>query len=744
MGQAFLLSSGRTLTVQNSGVANFASNFSSGSTTTNVIGNGARLATINSSAFLVIGSGGQLNVTAGGDVSAAGRITIGDSGTGTVVVDGAGSTLNSTSTSASSWGSENFAGGSANVTLRNGASASLPGGVHLGSPSTVDSDGVFNIESGAAATLGPLVLNASFADGATGTVNVNDTGSTLNVTSLALGNGTLMGDRGSASGGSATLNITDSAFLNVGAGGTTLNATATININGGNVSLGALTDNGGIINFNSGSLSYTGNLLVDDDGMLADGDLTLNDNHHLNLSGTTTIDPSSALILDGGTLITGALAANGRFVFNRGQLILNQAGTSVNAPIVTNTPSTTIVANANNISLGDPSSFTGFHHLGELDVGANTVTLNSASYARLGTLTTLSGGRINATNGIALPLGSNFVGNGTIAGRVVGELGSVIEANGPLSLGDAAALQGFNFAGDLRTRHHTVTLNSVSPAALGNWTSMGLVFSPGTLNAANGFVVDFGEVVTGFGTINSTNILAKRAVINGAVQGNSAAQPITLTGYIKGVGTFNHVNFTGTFDPGLSPTFMTVGSVSFAPASTLVMELGGLSRGNQYDAILASGALGLGGTLELDLINGFTPAAGNTFDIFDWNTISGTFAAINLPTLAGLEWDISQLYATGQISVVAPVFFTADFDEDGDVDGDDLGQWEGDFGVNGLSDADDDGDSDGADFLAWQRQLGSGAPPASEAAAAVPEPAGFVMAVAFAAGLAIRRPRRAR
>lgn len=62
----------------------------------------------------------------------------------------------------------------------------------------------------------------------------------------------------------------------------------------------------------------------------------------------------------------------------------------------------------------------------------------------------------------------------------------------------------------------------------------------------------------------------------------------------------------------------------------------------------------------------------------------------------------------------------ADFDGDGVVDGDDLAQWKGDFGVNGDSDGDGDGDSDGADFLAWQRALGTTA--AVSAAEIVPEP----------------------
>lgn len=66
-----------------------------------------------------------------------------------------------------------------------------------------------------------------------------------------------------------------------------------------------------------------------------------------------------------------------------------------------------------------------------------------------------------------------------------------------------------------------------------------------------------------------------------------------------------------------------------------------------------------------------------------------------------------------------------DFDGDGDVDGDDLGQWKGDFGQNGDSDADGDGDSDGADFLAWQQNLGMTA--ATPTAAAVPEPSAWML-----------------
>jgi hypothetical protein len=69
---------------------------------------------------------------------------------------------------------------------------------------------------------------------------------------------------------------------------------------------------------------------------------------------------------------------------------------------------------------------------------------------------------------------------------------------------------------------------------------------------------------------------------------------------------------------------------------------------------------------------------------------------------------------------VATPAIPGDFDDDGDVDGTDLGIWQGAYGAGAGADADGDGDSDGRDFLTWQRNY-TGAP-AIGAATAVPEP----------------------
>ena len=90
-------------------------------------------------------------------------------------------------------------------------------------------------------------------------------------------------------------------------------------------------------------------------------------------------------------------------------------------------------------------------------------------------------------------------------------------------------------------------------------------------------------------------------------------------------------------------------------------------------------------------------------------------------------------------------FLEADFDSDGDVDGDDFLEWQSNFGSSGNApwesgDGDGDGDTDGDDFLVWQSQFGMtlddlGA--AGNAAGAVPEPSACVLLLTLAASFRI-------
>jgi hypothetical protein len=744
-GSTFVLAAGKTMTVQNGGRATVnGAVFNQFSTAANAVynitGAGSRLETTTTSLGVRILEGAQMNISAGGVVSSTGDISIGSFGVGTLTVDGSGSSaLTTNPASISNWGSF---GDIANVTFRNNATGSF-GALNLANDDDAGTTTVVNVESGADLSISGNLLVAAVGGATTSaTLTVRGAGSTATV-----GPGALV-TLGHASTGAAVVNVLDDAVFTV-SNSLVLRPTAQLNINGGTAHLGTLADQGGVINFTAGELSYLGDLIVGTGGLLGNN-LILNADRRLSLSGTTTIDAGRELTLAGGTLNTGTLVVNGTFNFIAGTLGITQAGAAINAPIVTANPST-IYIGANNVALGSASSFNGFNHQGVLNVGANSLTLNSAGYAQLGVLTSLGGGTISAPNGVTLDSGSNLLGHGTVNARVAAELGSVIEADGPLAIGQGSSPAGFSTNGELRTNQHAVTINSSSQAALGNLTTLGSGSSPGTLNAANGLIVDFGHALTGFGTVNSTNSLQQRTVINGIAQGNSIAQPLTLTGYIKGVGVFNNVTFTGQLDPGLSPTILTVGNIALSPTSTLIMELAGTSPGSGYDQIQASGALALNGALQVSLLDGFTPAAGNSFNLFDWASSTGTFSSLLLPALPGaLAWDISQLYATGVLSISAPAF-TADFDLDGDVDGDDLDLWTASFGVNDNADADNDGDSDGADFLAWQGQIGFGSSAqsrsrSSDAASSgfIPEPNAFCLGLWIFAGAAVRGATRRR
>jgi hypothetical protein len=353
----------------------------------------------------------------------------------------------------------------------------------------------------------------------------------------------------------------------------------------------------------------------------------------------------------------------------------------------------------------------------------------------------LLGSTVNAPNGVYLSGGSNLVGYGVVNARVTGDGGSVIEALGPLALGDAASVAGFNYDGELRTKQYAVTLNSSATVGLGNLTTLGSGATPGTLNATNGFFIDVDEAVTGFGTINSTNTLAKRSIINGTVQGTSPTQRLTFTGYIKGIGTFNDVIFAGTYSPGLSPTIVTAGNIAFASTNSLIMELGGTSAGSGFDQILASGAVSLDGALIMLLVNGFVPQLGDSFNLLDWGSVVGTFSSLQLPALAGnLSWNTSQLSTAGILSVVAGV--QGDYNQNGTVDAADYTEWRDNLGGDTSLPNDDTAGVDMDDYDRWVTHFGemagsgsstSLAPGESPGAKyAVPEPGALFLVLAAA------------
>ncbi len=156
-------------------------------------------------------------------------------------------------------------------------------------------------------------------------------------------------------------------------------------------------------------------------------------------------------------------------------------------------------------------------------------------------------------------------------------------------------------------------------------------------------VGSLGSMKIGGGTVSADTVNLTEAKAFDFVGGKLAAS--TIQG--------NLVNTGGTLATGFSPGILTIeGDYTQLTGGSLKIELGGTSRGTEYDAVNVTGALGLGGTLQVTWWDDFYAGMGDSFDILDWQSVLGTFDTLNLPALPrGLGWDTSNLYIDGTLVV---------------------------------------------------------------------------------------------
>jgi len=211
----------------------------------------------------------------------------------------------------------------------------------------------------------------------------------------------------------------------------------------------------------------------------------------------------------------------------------------------------------------------------------------------------------------------------------------------------------------------------------------------GLILISNTTAVDFDLDDNGLGLTNNEDLVAIDATIAGDVVNNGA---------IELVGT---VDFSD--------------SVTLAASGTLGIDISGLA---DFDRLAASGSVSLGGTLDVDLNNGFTPTAGDSFGIvFANGGFGGTFDTLDLPDLSGLglDWELNPGGSTLFLNVVSSL--AGDFDGNGEVNGFDFLAWQRGESPNPLSQT---------DLNDWESNYGA---PALQAAvtSAVPEPATLLM-----------------
>ena len=156
-------------------------------------------------------------------------------------------------------------------------------------------------------------------------------------------------------------------------------------------------------------------------------------------------------------------------------------------------------------------------------------------------------------------------------------------------------------------------------------------------------------------SLTGSNTYSGPTTVNqgGLVVDGSLLSPVTVNsgGTLGGTGSLSSgtVNSGGHIAPGDSQGVLQFGgNLMLLAGASMDYELDMPGSG---DELQVGGLATLNGTLNVGLSSGFTPSAGQSFDLIN-GTKTGSFSQINLPTLDnGLQWNTSNLYSTGTISV---------------------------------------------------------------------------------------------
>ncbi|MCX6900480.1 MAG: PEP-CTERM sorting domain-containing protein [Verrucomicrobia bacterium] len=179
-----------------------------------------------------------------------------------------------------------------------------------------------------------------------------------------------------------------------------------------------------------------------------------------------------------------------------------------------------------------------------------------------------------------------------------------------------------------------------------NNTSSVMTFSAGLLRSGGSSVSNGVAFTVGDGVQSATLDL-----LGGTHSFASGLSISTNSSLIGSGGIFGSATNFGVIAPGHSVgTINITGDLTLADSSWLDMELAGPGTNDVLDI---SGLLKAGGGLKLTLTNGYTGNIGDTFDLFNFGSLSGSFSQTNLPTLAAdMEWNTSKLYTLGEIKIV--------------------------------------------------------------------------------------------
>lgn len=577
---------------------------------------------------LTIGNAGNatLTINNSGRVSSAGS-TIGANApsTGKVIVTGGNGVLYSTWTNTG----DMIVGDQGKGTLQISAGGKV-NNLTMGTTSTVGNtgsgDGLVTIDGSDStwSNAGGLIIGNQ----AKGQMDISNSGTVTSATGIV----------GATVNGHGVVNISSGSWV-MNSGSLTIgqDATGELNISGGTVQntaglVGAMTNGNGIVNISGGLWKNTGDLTIAQASTQA----------VMNMTGGTVESVNASIADLGGSEGVVTVGANSLWT-SSGNFFVGEAGKG-----------TLIIQNGGKVTSGTTAANTAVIGLFSSSIDSSvTVKDTGSQWITAGDLAIGSIGK-NSTLTI-----SNH-GVVTVQGGDV-TIGALSGSSGVLQIGEGAeagtfianTVKGGNGNSQLVIFNHSETDYEFNPQLLGGiavqHTGSGTTILTGDNTYTSGTSVQAGTLLIksapGANATGTGNVV----VLSGATFGGK--------GMVAGsVSIFDG----GTLAPGIPDTPENVAQINFLDdlslgnTSTILIEIGEIAGTLVCDHIDIAGTSMLGGTLEIKLLPGYTPKIGDTFDAFNWNNNLDTSTAFGiLPTLGnGLDWDFSDLYLGGTITVV--------------------------------------------------------------------------------------------
>jgi T5SS/PEP-CTERM-associated repeat protein len=245
---------------------------------------------------------------------------------------------------------------------------------------------------------------------------------------------------------------------------------------------------------------------------------------------------------------------------------------------------------------------------------------------------------------------------------------------------------------------------------------------------------------TGFGYDSTAGTIASTAGINdiyGTVRIQGLNSKLVVAGRSTAIFHDLVTNAGATIEvfPGSTPVYLQ-GLTTTGNTSVLLVHLTNPEDSAELGQVEVIGTAQLAGQIGIHLSSGYSPRAGDTFQVLTASQVAGSMQLGAAPALpGGMFWEIDVNPTNVLLSVVA----TGDYNANGVVDASDYLVWretQGQMGDGLAADADGSGMVDAADYQFWRARFGNVVGSGSGAVTmAVPEPSHPVLLLAVVIAL---------